>query len=227
MLQVLVESRAMRQQRGSWTVASVAIHASILIAAVAITARAAPELARPAQIEEIVYVAPAPASAAAPAPLAPIPSELFARPSITLPPVAMPTFTNPSTDILSRVIGELTTVSSGFVIGNQPGTGVAPGGIHTAGNVDRIVAALPGNASPAYPARLSSAGVEGEVMVRFVVDTTGRVEAPSIEILAASHALFGDAVKQWLRQTRYSPAIAGGRPVRQLVQQRVGFTLTR
>jgi len=65
------------------------------------------------------------------------------------------------------------------------------------------------------------------VLVRFVVDTAGRVEVPSIAILSASHALFGETVKQWLKQTRYSPAMANGTTVRQLVQQRVGFALTR
>lgn len=116
--------------------------------------------------------------------------------------------------------------SIGSPIGTRTG-GTVPGQLHTAATVDRIVAPLPGNSAPAYPSRLSNAGVEGEVFARFVVDTTGRIEAPTIEIQQASHALFGEAVRRWLTHNRYSPALAGGRPVRQLVQQRIEFTLTR
>ena len=80
--------------------------------------------------------------------------------------------------------------------------------------------------APTVPSTATSA-VEGEVLARFVVDTAGGVEAKSIEILQASHGLFGDAVTEWLRQTRYAPALVSGRPVRQLVQQSIGFTLRR
>jgi len=150
----------------------------------------------------------------------------IAAPSFTVPQVATPTFAFPSTDIFSRVLEEVGSATIGSPIGSRPG-GSVTGQIYTAQTVDRIVAPLPGNPAPPYPARLSNAGVEGEVLARFVVDTTGRVEAPTIEIQQASHALFGEAVRRWLTQNRYSPALAGGRPVRQLVQQRIGFTLTR
>ena len=226
MLQVLVESRAPRARRVSFTAVSIAVHATLIAAAALLTARmeAPPRVER---AEHIVYAAPAPAPAhAAATPLSAAASLVIAAPSFAMPQLSTPAITLPSSDVFSRVLEELGATSIGSPIGTRTG-GSVPGQIHTAQTVDRIVAPLPGNPSPPYPTRLSNAGVEGEVLARFVVDTTGRVEAPTIEIQQASHALFGEAVRRWLTQTRYSPAIAGGRPVRQLVQQRIGFTLTR
>jgi TonB family protein len=228
MLQVLVESRAARPRRASWTAASVLAHSLVIALAVWVTTQVAPDARRSDLVPDLIYVAtqPAPQPAASPEPVGtsgaiPIPS-----PVITIPNISMPTIPAPQTDV-GRLIDELTRTTVGSFIGTNPGVPVAPGGVHTAETVDRVVAPLRGNPSPAYPARLSSAGVEGDVTVSFVVDTTGRVEPASVEILQASHALFGDAVRQWLRQTRYGPALANGRPVRQLVRQRVGFTITR
>jgi TonB family protein len=103
-----------------------------------------------------------------------------------------------------------------------------PGGsVHSAGVVDRQVAPDPRNGRPRYPDAMRAASVAGEVVARFVVDTTGVVEPSSITILVATHALFGDAVRRWLPQTRYTPAEYAGRRVRQLVEQRMEFTLAR
>ncbi len=108
-----------------------------------------------------------------------------------------------------------------------PSAGAPSGGIHTPETVERIASALPGNGQPRYPATLQRINLEGEVLVRFVVDTTGRVEVGSITIVQATHPLFADAVRDWLPQTRYAPAEIGRKRVRQLVQQTVGFALKR
>jgi TonB family protein len=227
MLQVLVESRAVRERRASWAGVSLVLHSVLIGLAIYFTTtieRAAPI----ERVEQIIYTAPAPApapvtatSVAASVPIA------VSRLSFTLPPQIVPSVELPASDVFSRVLTELSTSTIGSTIGAPIGTTAPAGGVYTAATVDRIVAPLPGNSSPAYPPRLSNAGVEGEVLARFVVDSTGSVEAASIEIMQTSHALFGDAVKQWLRRNRYSPALVGGRPVRQLVQQRIGFTLAR
>jgi protein TonB len=78
-----------------------------------------------------------------------------------------------------------------------------------------------------YPAALRSAQIEGEVVARFVVDTTGRAEPASISFPAATHPQFADAVRLTLLRSRYFAAMIGGRSVRQLVEQRFAFTLTR
>ena len=227
MLQVLVESRAVRERRGSWAGVSIVLHSALIGLAIHFTTTI--ERAEPIErVEQIIYTAPAPApapmtatSVATSVPIA------ISRLSFTIPTQIVPPVDLPASDIFSRVIAELSNSAVGSPIGTSTTTSAPAGGIYTAATVDRMVAPLPGNSSPSYPTRLSNAGVEGEVLARFVVDSTGSVEPASIEIMQASHALFGDSVKQWLRRNRYAPALVGGRAVRQLVQQRIGFTLTR
>jgi protein TonB len=226
MLQVLVESRAARERRAAWAGVSVVLHSALIGLGVYLTTRAAPELREPVTVEDLAYVHPPAPDAPAAAPVSPFPAPDI-RPSITVPQIVVPAIPTPTTDMFSRAIAELSNSAPGSPIGTPAGTSAPSDGIYTAATVDRIVMPLPGNASPSYPMRLSNAGVEGEVLARFVVDTTGRVEPTSIEILQASHGLFGESVKRWLRENRYSPGLVSGRPVRQLVQQRIGFTLTR
>jgi len=99
------------------------------------------------------------------------------------------------------------------------------GGIYTPDMVDRIVAPRPGNPTPRYPEMLMSAGVEQTLDVTFVVDTTGRVEEPSISFPSTAHRLFAESVRSALLASRYFPAYLGGRVVPQLVQQQFRFVL--
>ena len=93
--------------------------------------------------------------------------------------------------------------------------------------VEKPVLPLPGSPAPAYPAMLRAAAVEGRVVARFVVDTMGRVEPGSFRVLESTHELFVGSVRAALPAMRYLPAEAGGRRVRQLVQQTFEFTLER
>ena len=80
---------------------------------------------------------------------------------------------------------------------------------------------------PRYPERLRDAGVEGNVMVQFVVDTTGRVDMSSIKVIASTHALFTDAVRDALARFRFRPAELAGRHVEALAQMPFDFRLKR
>ena len=80
---------------------------------------------------------------------------------------------------------------------------------------------------PRYPDALKSVGVEGVVAMRFIVSAEGRVEPGSIDVISTPHKLFAEAVRSALLNTRYRPAEAGGRPVRQLVEQSFSFKLER
>ena len=86
---------------------------------------------------------------------------------------------------------------------------------------------MPGSGSPRYPDILRSAGVEGEVLAQFVVDTLGRVEPGSFKVIRKSHDLFEAAVRSALPQMRFLPAEVGGRKVKQLVQQPFVFALQK
>ncbi|MDZ7632592.1 MAG: energy transducer TonB [Gemmatimonadaceae bacterium] len=93
--------------------------------------------------------------------------------------------------------------------------------------VEKAAAAIPGSGNPAYPEMLKSSGVEGEALVQFIVDTTGRAELGSFKVLRASHDAFGQAVRSALPRMRFLPAEIGGRKVRMLVQQPFAFALNR
>ena len=118
-------------------------------------------------------------------------------------------------------------VQGGIGKGVVGGTGPVGDQTYFEFQVEKQVAPAPGNAAPRYPDMLRSANVEGEVLVQFVVDTTGRVESGSLKILKTSHDLFTNSVRQALASMRFYPAEIGGRKVKQLVQQPFNFTLTR
>ncbi|HEX2076198.1 MAG TPA: TonB family protein [Longimicrobium sp.] len=70
-----------------------------------------------------------------------------------------------------------------------------------------------------YPPELRDAGVHGNLQLRFVVDTAGRVESGSIEVTVRSHPEFERVAIRAVEQTRFSPAMVGQRPVRVRVEQ--------
>ncbi len=72
---------------------------------------------------------------------------------------------------------------------------------------------------------LRAAGVQGQVVVTFVVDTTGRVEPSSFVILNSTNDLFGAAVRAALPAMRFIPAKADGHKVKQQVQQPFVFSI--
>ena len=72
---------------------------------------------------------------------------------------------------------------------------------------------------------LRAAGIQGFVVVGFVVDTTGRAEPASINIVASTNAGFEASAKEVVRKSRYRPARMRGRLVRSLATMRVEFNL--
>jgi TonB family protein len=79
---------------------------------------------------------------------------------------------------------------------------------------------------PRYPPPLQSAGLEGRVTVRFVIDAAGRVEPGSIRITSAGHAGFEGSARETIRTTVFRPARVQGRAVRQWAQQAVVFRIS-
>jgi protein TonB len=93
--------------------------------------------------------------------------------------------------------------------------------------VDRQVALISGVRPPTYPEALRSAGVEGKVIVEFVVDERGQPVQGSIRVVQSDNDLFADAVRVALGRLRFTPAEVGGKKVSQLVQMPFVFTLNR
>jgi len=98
--------------------------------------------------------------------------------------------------------------------------------LFTADQVDQVARADSSSAvRPAYPDSLFRERVTGQVLVEFVVDTTGIVILESISAISTSHVLFTDAVRRALQNARFHPAMLAGQRVRQLVQLPVKFEM--
>jgi TonB family protein len=93
--------------------------------------------------------------------------------------------------------------------------------------VEKPASASPANMPPRYPDQLRAANIEGTVLAKFVVDTTGRADMTSFAIIKSDHAQFTTAVREALPNLRFYPAQVGGRKVKQLVQMPFSFSLVR
>jgi TonB family protein len=96
---------------------------------------------------------------------------------------------------------------------------------YTVVEVEEIAERDPTSAAPAYPPHLLEQGVEGYATLRFVVDSSGRVDLLSIRVLDSTHAAFVSAVRDAIPGMRYRPARRGDRPVRQLAEQQFMFKI--
>ena len=99
--------------------------------------------------------------------------------------------------------------------------------VFTVIEVDEEAARMANSAAPAYPPMLLSEGVEGMVLVRYVVEPSGLADSSSLEILSATRREFADAVRAAIPHMRFTPARIDERPVRQLVEQPFSFRIRR
>jgi TonB family protein len=93
--------------------------------------------------------------------------------------------------------------------------------------VDSVVERDPNSQAPVYPPLLLERNVEGSTFVHYVVDTTGRVDTVTIEVIRTSHPQFAVAVREALALMRFRPAIQSSRKVRQWVEQNFAFRIVR
>jgi TonB family protein len=93
--------------------------------------------------------------------------------------------------------------------------------------VDQMVERYSSSAAPVYPPELSAQGKEGKVDATYVVDTAGRVDTTTIQVLESDHPRFTESVRTALGEARFRPATRAGQLVRQLVQQRFSFKLAQ
>jgi len=235
MFENLIETKPKKQKTGKTLLLSVVTHAALIGGAVYGTLEAKEAIEKPKQ-EKVEFVEmkkdePPPPEKEPPPPeivAAPPPPKGF---QVLTAPIKIPDVL-PEIDLSKKVTDEADFsgkgVAGGIAKGVVGGTGpVSADQTYFEFQVEKQVAPAPGNPSPRYPDMLRSANVEGEVLVQFVVDTSGRVEMPTFKVLKSSHDLFTNAVRQALSTMRFYPAEIGGRKVKQLVQQPFNFTLTR
>jgi TonB family protein len=91
--------------------------------------------------------------------------------------------------------------------------------------VDEMVERYESSAAPAYPPDLLAMGTEGSVRAMYVVDTTGRVDTSTIEVMSSDDERFTESVRAALGLMRFRPAKRQGQRVRQLVEQKFHFRI--
>jgi TonB family protein len=91
--------------------------------------------------------------------------------------------------------------------------------------VDSAATRDPTSTAPAYPSDMLAQRVPGYVAVRFVVDTSGKVDMTTVQVMLASRSEFTRAVRDALPGMRFTPAKMGGERVRQLAEQMFRFEL--
>jgi periplasmic protein TonB len=119
----------------------------------------------------------------------------------------------------------LFTIGGGDKGSSEPesGSGVDSGRPWSASQVERPALSRDYNPSPRYPSVLESSRTEGTVLAQFVVDTLGRADMGTFKVLESSNDLFSASVRAAIQQWRFYPAEAGGRKVKQIVQQPLKF----
>ena len=234
----LLESKPKKEKRGGGTMASIVLHSVLVGLAVYATANAAIQNEKPKQ-EKIDFVEtpkdepPPPKDEPPPPP----PPDIVAAPpppkgfQVLTAPVEIPDVI-PDIDLSKKVTDENDFsgkgVAGGVAKGVEGGKAIVQSDQpYFEFQVEKPVVPAPGSTSPRYPDMLRQAGVEGEVLAQFVVDTTGRAEAGSLKILKSSHDLFIQSVKNALPQMKFIPAEVGGRKVKQLVQQPFTFSISK
>ncbi|MHB0949398.1 MAG: energy transducer TonB [Gemmatimonadaceae bacterium] len=75
-------------------------------------------------------------------------------------------------------------------------------------------AAAAGLIARAYPSALRAAGVGGMVQLAFIVDTAGKVEKNSVEVLVASAPALGQAARSVAERLDFMPGEVNGKAVR-------------
>ena len=91
--------------------------------------------------------------------------------------------------------------------------------------VTRQVQPSRNNPPPRYPDALRRASIQGEVLVQFIVDTTGKPEMNTFKVLRSTHVEFLMAVRNVLPGYEFEPAMILNRKVPQVVQMPFHFCL--
>jgi len=236
MFNQLLESKPKKERSVGGQIFSVIFHSFLIVAAVYATAHAKDVLEKPKE-EKVEFVEvkkeePPPEPEKQPPPpdvvVAPPPPKGF---QVLTAPVEIPDVL-PDIDLTKKVTDEADFTGKGVAGGVAKGV---EGGVPQPIVSDQPYfefqvekpAAPAGGCQPKYPDMLRTAGVEGQVLAQFVVDTAGRAESNSFKALNSPHELFTVAVKNALSCMRYLPAEVGGRKVKQLVQQPFAFGLQK
>ena len=82
-----------------------------------------------------------------------------------------------------------------------------------------------GSAAPVYPRDLIATATEGQVDAIYVVDTIGRVDTTTIQVIQSNDPRFTESVRTALGEARFQPAKRVARPSASSSQQRFRFQI--
>jgi protein TonB len=204
MFNQLLESKAKKQKMAGGTVFSIVLHTVLISAAVYATARAGAKDEK-AKAEKIQFV------------------EMKKEPPKVPDKI-------PEIDLTKAITNE--SDFSGKGVKGGTGSGVVGGIANTNQTyfefqVEKPAEMLAESPKPKYPSVLESSGIAGEVQAQFVVNSSGKADMDSFKVLKSTNELFTQAVKNVLPRMKFSPAMIGGKPVNQLVQQSFQFAVPR
>ena len=134
-----------------------------------------------------------------------------------------------SSCMMPRVLSLVLILAGAVACGSRaaPSLEVAEEAVTDTASLDVQARPRPTAEFPRYPDEMRKKNIEGEVLVRFTVDTTGRVVPGSIRILRSTDYQFTKSVRYFLTRAQFYPAESQGRIVPQTIQQPFNFTLWR
>jgi len=228
----LLESKPKKQRSLGGTIFSLVLHVAVITLAVFGTAKAKQEFEKPKE-EKVDFAEVKPEEPPPPEDQPPPPEQPVAPPppkgfQVLTAPVNIPDVI-PDVDITKEVTNEEDFtgkgVQGGVARGVVGGTGVVSDQPYFEFQVEKQPIAAPGNPKPRFPEILQNAGVEGQVLVQFVIDTTGRADMRTLKILKSDHDLFTSSIRSVLPSMRFFPGEIGGRKVKVVVQMPFEFAL--
>ncbi len=234
MFNQLLESKPKKEKMAGGTVFSIVLHTLLIGAAVFATARAGGKDEK-AKAEKIQFVEmkkePVPEKKEAPPPkeviVKPPPPKGFQvlraplRIDIKIPEIDLSKAVTNESDFSGK------GVKGGTGSGVVGGTGPVTNQTYFEFQVEKPAEMLSDSPKPRYPSVLESSGIAGEVQAQFVVSSSGKADMDSFKVLKSSNELFTQAVRSVLPRMKFSPAMIGGKPVNQLVQQSFQFAVPR
>lgn len=227
MFDQLVSSRITRKMAPARGLMVAAIHGVLVAGAIRATAAPPPAPPRP-RIDTTIFITDppqqipdhpsrvaTPGGAGVPIPPVELPLAPIEVPT-TLPPISPGPPLDPARLRQAMSVGRP---------GPTRGDSSSPAAVLAMAEVDQPAEAIH-QPEPRYPPVLQQAGIEGRVLVEFIIDTLGHVEPASLRILESSNPGFEAAAAETLRRSVFRPARVQGRPVRQRTIQAVAFRIT-
>jgi protein TonB len=235
MFNQLIESKPKKEKMAGGTLFSIVLHTVLIGGAVYATARAGIKDEK-AKAEKIQFVEmkkepPKPEPEKPPPPkevvIKPPPAKGF---QVLRAPVKID-IKIPEIDLSKAVTNENDFsgkgVKGGVANGVVGGKAIVDNQTYYEFQVEKPAEMLSDSPKPRYPSVLESSGIAGEVQAQFVVNTDGRADMSEFKVLKSTNELFTQAVKNVLPRMHFSPAMIGGKPVKQLVQQSFQFAVPR